>query len=59
MPELPEKRQSVSPDRRVLLAVLGVAVVLAAVWFSVSAAVSGGGEDCPARGPNSTIERCR
>jgi hypothetical protein len=55
---LPEKHQSVVPPRRVLLGVVGVVVVLAAVWFAVSAAVSSGGQDCPASG-NSTAERCR
>jgi hypothetical protein len=55
---LPEKHQSIAPTRRVLLGVLGVCVVLAAVWFAVSAAVNAGEEDCPAGG-NSTIERCR
>jgi hypothetical protein len=55
---LPEKHQSVAPTKRILLGVLGVFVVLTAVWFAVSAAVNAGGEDCPASG-NSTAERCR
>ena len=49
VPELPEKRQSVRPNRSVLVGALLIAVVLAAVWFAVSAAVEAGGEDCPAQ----------
>lgn len=59
MPDIPEKRQSIRPPRSFLLVILAVLVVMTAVWFAVSAAVKSGGEDCPAKGENVTIERCR
>ena len=60
MPGIPEKRQSVRPSRRVLLGVLLIVVTLAAVWFAVTAAVQGGGEDCPAeRETGAVSDQCR
>jgi hypothetical protein len=41
--QLPEKRQSIRPDVSVLIGGLLVAVVLAAVWFAVTAAIEGCG----------------
>lgn len=59
MPEIPEKRQSVVPPARILVpSVLGLVVVLAVIWFAVAAAVTAGGEDCPAT-KNQTINSCR
>lgn len=59
MPEIPEKRQSIVPPVRILVpSILGLLVVLAAIWFAVAAAVGAGGEDCPAT-KNETIARCR
>ncbi len=49
MPDLPEKKQSIRSPRSLLLAALAALVVLVAVWFAVSAAVSWGGDDCPTK----------
>ena len=59
MPNMPEKRQSIRPPRSFIFVLVAMLVVMAAVWFAVSAAVKSGGEDCPAQGENVAIERCR
>jgi hypothetical protein len=48
MPEIPEKRQSIRPPRRVLLAGLLALVALVAVLVAVTAALHSGNDDCPA-----------
>ena len=58
MEHIPEKRQSVRPPVTVVLAALVLLAALGAVWLAVSAAVGGGGEDCPAQ-RQATSERCR
>jgi len=58
MPTIPEKRQRIRPPLAVIVVALVAVLALGAVWFAVSAAVSSGGDDCPAR-TNATTERCR
>lgn len=60
IPPVPEKRQSIRPPLAALLGILGVALVLAVVWLSVSAAVTSGGEDCPMqRESGAAADSCR
>lgn len=58
---VPEKRQSVMPDRAVLLGLVAVGAVLLVVWLTMAYAVGGGGDDCAAQstGRSQTGERCR
>lgn len=59
MRQLPEKRQSIRPDVSVLIGGLLIVVVLAAVWFAVTAAIEGGGGDCPAQRESGAVsDRC-
>jgi len=60
IPHVPEKRQSIRPPLAALLGILGVAVVLAVVWLSVSAAVTSGGQDCATQRESAAAgDRCR
>jgi hypothetical protein len=59
MPEVPEARQSIRPDRGIVIGLVAVLVVMAVVWFAVSAAMGSGGQDCPAKARNTAESRCR
>lgn len=57
---IPRRRQRLfPPPKPVLLGLLGVAVVLAAMWLALSAAVGFGGDDCAAQKNPAASARCR
>jgi hypothetical protein len=48
MTHMPRKRQSVTPNRALLIAVGAIVVFMAVVAIAVGLAMANGGSDCPA-----------